>query len=63
MLTNLPFHTEGASVRREEIEEVEEVSTEIENQGARPTYCSRPGKLPVDRPVDRWRRPVDHPVD
>jgi len=44
-------------VGREEIEEVDEVSTEIGNQGARPTHCSRPRKFPVDRPV----RPVEKP--
>jgi len=63
-------------VGREEIDEVEEDSTEI---GRQTVHCSRPEKISVDRPVDRRRDrsngqstsvnnvhrciSVDHPVD
>ena len=43
---------------------VEKVTTEIGNQGARNGALEQARfVLPVGRPVDRWRRLVDHPVD
>ena len=42
---------------------VEEVSTEIENQGARNNALEHAKfVLPVGRPVDRWKRLVGRPV-
>jgi len=43
---------------------VEEVSTEIENQGARNDALEKARfVLPVGRPVDQWRRPTIKFVD
>ena len=47
-------------VGREEIEEMKEGSTEIGRQKSKTGHIATcQDMLPVDSPVDRWRRPVD----
>jgi len=50
-------------VGKEEIEEIKTDSTEIENQRSKNSALKQARKAPVDRTIDRWRRPVDRPVD
>ena len=50
-------------IGREEIEEIEEGSTEIGRQMKQDGALEQARLAPVDHTINRWRRPVNRPVD